>query len=145
MLRNKLAAMMLLLALLNAGCGVDEPEAPAIFNGVDLMRATKSVNTITFYDVPSEVTVLVVGIFDGPEITVDANNVITNTNWAGGNRTGLSGIDRNSTTQYWQFNPATRDFIEGSPAATISAGDSWAVWGYNADWIIICSTSKYTW
>jgi hypothetical protein len=134
----------LFIVLINLTCSETEPEAPTVFHDVDQMTANKSGSTITFYDVSSDVVVLVVGIFDGTQIQVDADNRIINTDWVGGNRTGLSGIDRSGATQYWTFNTATKDFNQGV-TATINTGDVWAVWGYNEDWIVVCSTSKYTW
>ncbi len=134
----------LILIILILKCSETEPEAPTVFHDVEQMTATKSVNTITFYDIPEDVIVLVVGIFDGTQILVDADNRIINTDWVGGNRTGLSGIDRNSATQYWTFNTSTKDFNPGISVVP-NPGDVWAVWGYNRDWIVVCSTSKYTW
>ncbi|HOP31301.1 MAG TPA: hypothetical protein PK293_14085 [Spirochaetota bacterium] len=135
----------LFFMLINLTCSETEPEAPTVFHDVEQMTATKSgSDIITFYDVTSDVVVLVVGIFDGTEILVDADNRIVNTDWVGGNRTGLPNIDRSGATQYWTFNTVTKDFNSGIVASP-NSGDVWAVWGYNSDWIVVCSTSKYTW
>jgi len=136
--------LTVLIALFTLNCSEQEPEAPTVFHDVDQMTATKSGTIITFYDIPSDAVVLVVGIFDGTQILVDADNRIVNTDWVGGNRTGLSGIDRSGANQYWTFNSTTKDFNQGISVVP-NSGDVWAVWGYNQDWIVVCSTSKYTW
>jgi len=139
-----LSAIFAALTIISLSCAQEEPDGPTVFNNVTLMGAEKSGSTITFPDVPDEAVELIVGIFNGTEINVNSENVITNTDWIGGNRTGLNdGMDRNSSTKYFSYNSSTKDFNVTNQI--FPASGVWAVWGYNSDGIVICSTDKNPW
>lgn len=143
-MKNILLITGTILIMLNLNCAESEPEGSPIFNNVIQMRAIRSVTTITFQNVPDEAVTLVVAFFDASPISVNSNNIITNTNWTCGNRTGLpSGIGRSGSTTYYAYDQTKKDFNISS--SIVPAGGVWAVWGYNSSHIIICATQEYPW
>jgi len=130
-------------ALYSLGCELlEEPETP-IFADTDLMDASYSAGQ--FYFSPSwDVEYLVLGIFQNSIVTTGKR--ITNMNdMMGGSCTGLSGFNRGQVAEasLYTYSDASGYFIIGSPYDP-SGKMYWAVWGFNADWVIISSSEQTT-
>jgi hypothetical protein len=99
-------------------------------------------NEFLFY--PSEdVEYIVIGFFNSPIVT-RGKRIVNMDNMEGGSCSGQSGFTRSRVPDnaLYVYDQASM-FFTGLAGAYVPSGTMyWAVWGFNADWVIITSSDE---
>ncbi len=124
------------------GCEWMGPPSTPIFAETDLMYADYSDGKFNFS--PSRhAQYLVLGVF-GSTIVTSRKTIMNMEDMEGGSSSEQLGFSRNQVqvdSLYTYSNELQR--FTGSPGEYIPKGIKyWAVWGFNADWVIICSSEQ---
>jgi hypothetical protein len=143
---NIISLLLLSIAvtLFTGGCELLEEPGTPIFAETELMDASYSEGQ--FYFSPSrDVEYIVLGIFNSPIVT-SGKRIVNMHDVEGGSCTGQSGFTRSQVPEdsLYLYNDTLKCFT-GSPGGYDPYGTMhWAVWGFNADWVIINSSKQIT-
>jgi len=143
---NIISLLLLSIAvtLFSVGCELLEDSGTPIFAETELMNASYSEGQ--FYFSPSrDVEYIVLGIFDNPIVT-SGKRIVNMDDMKGGSCTGQSWFTRSQVPEdsLYTYSDALKCFT-GSPGGYDPNGIKyWAVWGFNADWVIILSSKQIT-
>jgi hypothetical protein len=132
------------VALVLVGCELLEETATPIFADTELMDASYSAGQFRFF--PSwDVEYVVLGIFQNPIVTL-GKRIVNMNDMKGGSCTGLSGFTRSQVDEVSLFIYSDASgYFTGLPGGFNPNGTMyWAVWGFNADWVIISSSEMIT-
>ena len=135
------------VALFSMGCELfEDPGTPItpIFAETELMDASYSDIEGQFYFSPSwDVTNIVLGIFDS-QIVTSGKCIVNMFDMEGGSCTGKPGFTRSWVPEgsLYTYDDASKRFTDLHYDPTGSK--DWAVWGFNADWVIISSSEQIT-
>lgn len=137
-----------LTAFIITGCNAEEdhPESP-IFSNVDLIEVDYTGGSFVFYDMPSKVEYVVLGIFTSDHIDTSGRSIINISDWEYGSNTGLEGFSRTKVVKgnLYQFDKTAKKYTTSTYQTNIpNATYSWAVWGFDSDTNIIVSSSLQT-
>jgi hypothetical protein len=123
---------------------MSEESPTPIFAGTKFMGAYYSEDC--FYFSPSKnVEYLVLGIFGSP-IATSGKSILNMVDMKGGSCTEQPNFTRSQVTEDSLYTYShDLKFFTGSPGDYTPKGTKhWAVWGFNADWVIIASSNDIT-
>ena len=128
--------------LFAVGCEYTGEHPVPIFSDTEHMAARIDENDYLFF--PSEeVEYIVIGLFNSP-IATSGKSITNMDDMEGGSCTGQTGFTRSSVPMdsLYVFDQTSK-FFTGSPGDYMPSGTRyWAVWGFNADWVIISSSEE---
>ena len=114
------------------------PPSTPIFSDVERIELTSpphngsGVSPVVFqFDAPSEVSYLVLALFDA-QIQVVGSRIVNEGSFSYGSRSGLSGFSRSSISSddLYSYDPVGND-LAGAPGPPAAGTYYWAVWGYD--------------
>ena len=137
-----LLLLSIAVALFSMGCELFEDPGTPIFAETELMDASYSEGQ--FYFSPSwDVKYIVLGIFNSPIVT-SGKSIVNMFDMEGGSCTDKLGFTRSQVPEdsLYTYDDALKFFtgLLYNPTGSMY----WAVWGFNADWVIIYSSKQIT-
>lgn len=121
-----------------------EEPPPPIFADTDLTNADYTDGQFNFLMVRSA-QYIVLGIFNSP-IGTSKKSILNMQDMEGGSASDHTGFSRSQVNKdsLYTYSFELQRFT-GAPGGYTPKGTKyWAVWGFNADWVIICSSSQIT-
>jgi hypothetical protein len=141
---KKLLILALAVVLFLMGCDMLEESPTPIFAETKFMEAYNSEDCFHFSP-SSDVEYIVLGIFNSPIVT-SGKSIVNMVDMMGGSCTGQLNFTRSQVPEDSLFTYShDLKFFTGLPGDYVPNGTKhWAVWGFNADWVIISSSNDIT-